>query len=227
MPATLQDVKRVVAEEGEKDLVRFAEALFERTDDTLLKTFDAQALAAMARQGLEFLSGSRGETRVQVFNPEDQDGWRSPHTVVMLTLTDRPFIVDSVQAELRRHGRQLHLQLHPIINVSRNLEGDVLSVGEAEGAPEAFELFFIERLDDASKRAALQEALEKVLADVILATDDYHAMLRRSEEVAQYLSDLAQAGVRGPLAVPEEDVEEYAAFIKWLDEDNFIFLGYR
>ncbi len=227
MAPTLEEVRKLLAGEGDANLVRFAETLFERTDDTLTGTYGAAALSAMARQGLAFLASSRGETQVEVFNPDDQSGWSSPHTVVMLTLTDRPFIVDSVQAELRRRGRPLYHQLHPIMNVSRNVSGELLSLGDDEGGREAFELFFVERIDDADQRAALQAALEKVLADVVLATDDYEAMLKRSGEVEQYLEELAGAGVTGPLSVPREDLDEYAAFMKWLDEDNFVFLGFR
>ncbi len=226
MAPTLEDVKRVLASEG-KDLVRFTEALFERTDHTLFSTYDAGSLGAMARQGFDFLRESRGEPRVRVFNPDGQDGWSSPHTVIMLTLTDRPFIVDSVQTELRRRGRPLYNQLHPIIPVSRNVAGELLSVGEEGASPESFALFFVERSEEADQHEALRQALENVLKDVVLATDDYRAMLRRSEEVEEYLEELAEKGVSGPLAVPREDVDEYAAFMDWLDDDNFIFLGYR
>ena len=227
MAATLDDVRKLLADEGVTDLSRFAEVLFERTDRSLLTTYDAESLAAMARQGLEFLAGSGGEPRVLVFNPDGAAGWRSPHTVIMLTLTDRPFIVDSVQAELRRRGRPLYNQLHPIVSVSRNVTGELLHVGQEGGSPEAFELFFVERMDDAEERADLQRGVEKVLGDVILATDDYRAMLQRSADAEQYLEGLSATGVTGPLAVPKEDIDEYAAFMKWLDEDNFVFLGYR
>ncbi len=227
MAATLEAVRERLAGEGNANLARFADALFERTDDSLLQSYDTEALVAMARQGLQFLAASRGDVQVEVFNPDESGGWRSPHTVVMLTLTDRPFIVDSVQAELRRRGKPLYNQLHPIIRVSRNVSGDLLNIGDPDGGPEAFELFFIERIDDDEQRAALKAGIESVLADVILATDDYRAMLRQSEEVEQYLFDMAKSGVPGPLAVSQEDVSEYAAFMKWLDEDNFVFLGYR
>ena len=227
MAPTIEDVKRLLADEGNPDLVRFAKALFERTDGSLLSAYDANELGAMARHGLAFLAGSGGEPRVKVFNPEDEGAWRSPHTVVMLTLTDRPFIVDSIQAELRRRGRPLFNQLHPIVNVSRNVSGELLSVGDEGGSPEAFELFFVERIESPEQREALKAALEKILGDVVLATEDYRAMLQRSREVEQYIEELADKGVTGPLAVPREEVDEYAAFMKWLDEDNFLFLGYR
>jgi glutamate dehydrogenase len=145
----------------------------------------------------------------------------------MLALADRPFIVDTVQTELRRRGKALFHQLHPILGVSRDAEGRIAAIGEPGGRLEAFEVFFVEREDDAAEREALEASLERVLHDVILATDDYRAMLRRSVEVEEYLKDLAAEGVAGPLAVPQEELAEYAAFMEWLDDDNFVFLGYR
>ena len=61
--------------------------------------------------------------------------------------------------------------------------------------------------------AALREALERVLTDVVLATDDYRAMLRRSAEVEEYLQELAEEGdhtagtARITLQVAGENVE--------------------
>ncbi len=228
MAATLEAVRQRLSEVGDPDLARFAEALFERADDSFLAAHDAAALDGMARQGMRFLASlGQDDLRVRVFNPGEADGWRSPHTVVMLALPDRPFIVDSVQAELRRRGKALFHQLHPIVRVSRDDEGKVVAIGDASGRQEAFELFFVEREDDEGEREKLAEALRRVLSDVILATDDYRKMLERSVEAEGYLRQLAEQGVNGPLAVPAEELAEYAAFMEWLDDDNFVFLGYR
>ncbi|NLG07839.1 MAG: NAD-glutamate dehydrogenase, partial [Deinococcales bacterium] len=228
MSATLDTVRRRLAEVGDVNLARFAGTLFERADDPFLAAHDAAALDGMARQGLSFLDGlGRSELRVRVFDPGEADGWRSPYTVVMLALADRPFIVDSVQTELRRRGKALFHQLHPILSVTRDADGRITAIGEPDGRLEAFEIFFLEREEDPAEHRALEEALTRVLHDVILATDDYREMLRRSVEVEEYLRQLAADGVTGPLAVPPEEVAEYAAFMEWLDDDNFVFLGYR
>src|SRR5690606_3383229 len=181
MSATLDTVRRRLAEVGDVNLARFAGTLFERADDPFLAAHDAAALDGMARQGLSFLDGlGRSELRVRVFDPGEADGWRSPYTVVMLALADRPFIVDSVQTELRRRGKALFHQLHPILSATRDADGRITAIGEPDGRLEAFEIFFLEREEDPAEHRALEEALTRVLHDVILATDDYREMLRRS-----------------------------------------------
>src|SRR5690606_21711926 len=135
-------------------------------------------LYAMAVDGLKFLrSLGNDELKVQVYNPTfEADGWTSPYTVVRLVMGDRPFIVDSVQAELARHQLDLAFQLHPIIDVKRDADGQLLDL-ESDDADkaEAFELFFIAKLDDA-ELPEVERRLVAVLTDVIRATDDYRAM---------------------------------------------------
>src|SRR5690606_18442590 len=97
-----------------------------------------------------------------------------------------------------------------------------------------FEMFFIERLPE-ERLGALRRRLLRVLRDVILATDDYRAMRTKANEVAAGLHDLAASQPAAGESVTAdrhvggfaEEIEEYAAFIDWLDADNFVFLGYR
>jgi len=124
MAATMELVRKRISraeDEGGSNgaLTRFTDALFDKADEGFLEAFDTESLFAMAVDGLRFLAELRNETmQVQVFHPNfAADGWESPYTVVRLALGDRPFIVDSVQAEIRRRGHELVHQLHPIVAV--------------------------------------------------------------------------------------------------------------
>jgi glutamate dehydrogenase len=234
MPATLPQVKvridRAPAAEA-RLLAPFTEALFSKVDEAFLEQFDAEALYAMAKEGLAFLDGLGNEScRVEVLNPSYRaDGWEAPFTVVRLALRDRPFIVDSVQNELRRQGFDtLHL-LHPIYAVARDGDGRITSLGwrDTGGEREAFEMYFVEHEPQAARRDALRIALERVLRDVILATDDYAAMRDAATRAAEYLRELRRGSAQGPFRDRGEELEEYASFLEWLDDDNFVFVGYR
>ncbi len=235
MAATMELIRKRVARAHEGDgaegmLARFTDALFEKADDGLLEAFDTDSLYAMAVDGLRFLAElGTAPMRVQAFQPSfAADGWDSPFTVVRLALLDRPFIVDSVQAELRRQGYELVHQLHPIVGVLRDADGKLLDVdGDDVSGDEAFEMFFLERVDDEAALERLQVGVQRVLGDVVLATDDYHLLRERSVEMASYLRRLAREGRGKERGVAERDLEEYATFIEWLDDDNFVFLGYR
>ena len=62
--------------------------------------------------------------------------------------------------------------------------------------------------------------LEKVLADVRAATSDWRQMRARAEEI---LAGLDTA----PPSLPADEVAEAKAFLSWLNDDHFTYLGYR
>ena len=217
-------------------LERFVTALFDKAEEGFAAQFDGADLYAMAVDGLEFLRELAGVFKVEVLNPtRAANGWESPFTVVRLVMTDRPFIVDSVQAEVARQGLELAYQLHPILDVVRDERGRLVDVdGDAGGRPEAFEMFFVERVEGAALRR-LRNRVKAVLHDVYRATRDYLPMQERSREAVDYLLVLARSGVQPAAGIKadevgsdlEDELEEYAEFIRWLLDENFVYLGYR
>ena len=211
-----------------QSLKKFAEVLFDKATPEFLEDFDEQGLLAVAlgaqkmvRQVSESITdSSRGVVQVRVFNPDlERDGWvSSEFTAVELCLRDRPFIVDSAQAELKRLNLRVHSFLHPILHV-----------GESEGASSgpcqvAYELYLIQRVDEEERLDAIAARLRAVLADVVVATDDYAAMRAQSEKLKHYLVDLYRAQENHNI---EQDLKECEAFVVWLTQGNFVFLGYR
>lgn len=272
MAATQQQVDARVRKAGGADVVRlapFAEQLFRKADDAFLESFDADALYAMAKDGLAFLDAlgaAADAVRVDVVNPTfAADGWETGRTVLRLALRDRPFIVDSVRAELRRQGFAVHHVLHPVLAVVRDDAGRVVEVAErgraaatparsgsapargakparsatptrsvgattpaaADAHAEAFELWFVDREEDAARLERLRAGIAAVLGDVVLATDDYTAMRVRAREVAADLRALRARSAQGAHRADAELLEEYAAFLEWLEDGHFVFLGYR
>ena len=80
-----------------------------------------------------------GYTKVRIYNPEfEVHGWESPHTAVEIVTDDMPFLIDSIGMELNRRGFGVHLIIHPVIQVRRDDEGNLLEVlphgAEADGA---------------------------------------------------------------------------------------------
>ena len=53
------------------------------------------------------------------------------HSVVEIVSDDMPFLVDSVTSELSRHGRAIHLVVHPQLVVRRDVTGRLLAVCDA------------------------------------------------------------------------------------------------
>ena len=262
MSVTLEQVRRriEVAKGDDALLQQFAIELFGKSAPDFMSSFDADSLLAVAVSGLKQVRHlGPGEVCVRVYNPSYQaDSFEVPYTVLEVLLKDRPFIVDSVRAELRRRGFELFHLLHPILHTRRAPDGtltDLATSADAEAEREAYELYFIERRDDAGTLQALEAAVREVLRDVVLATGDYVAMCDQAERTRAYLADLSdqqaqakkgqaregQAKESGAketrgrkpqtahavLRDRREELGEYAAFMRWLEEDNFVFLGYR
>jgi glutamate dehydrogenase len=163
-----------------------------------------------------------GKPNVRLFNPTaEKNGWSLEHTIIEVINDDMPFLVDSVTAEINRQERNIHLLLHPVMRVKRDEKGGRLQVSDATDAlTESYMHLEIDQVTDREEMDHICKAIEKVLADVRIAVADWRTMRQRLAENIQELE-----GKKFPM-LPEE-VQEAKAFLKWLDEGNYIFLGFR
>jgi glutamate dehydrogenase len=168
-----------------------------------------------------------GESKVRVYNPDfEQNGWQSPHTVIEIVSDDMPFIVDSVTMQLGRLGYGIDLVIHPVIRVRRDDDGHLTEVLDhddtAEDAiPESVLHVEVAREHDRALLDQLHSAIERVLADVRAAVEDWQEMRSRAQALIEEFDR------RPPPSVDSALVDESKAFLAWLAEDNFTFLGYR
>src|SRR5271166_1813676 len=165
-----------------------------------------------------------GQAKVRVYNPDPAaDGWASPHTIVEVVNDDMPFLVDSVSLAINAGGRVTHLVIHPILNVVRDPKGRLRELRdvEAAGLRESWMQIEITRESVPDGLAQLTQTLSNVLADVRAAVEDWQPMRQGLRELLDELS-------RPPLPpVPPMELDEVEDFLRWLDDDNFTFLGYR
>ncbi len=189
------------------------------------RTVDDLLGAALAHWGYAATRGE-GEAKVRVLNPElGRDGFRSPHTVVQIVSDDMPFIVDSVTMELAHQGHAIELTIHPVIQVRRDASGHLVEVlpadaREPEAIPESVLMAEVRRENDPERVQELRTSMVRVLGEVRAAVEDWEAMRRRALE-------LADERKSSPQPVADEEVKEDAAFLRWLADDHFTFLGYR
>jgi glutamate dehydrogenase len=167
----------------------------------------------------------KGRPKVRVLSPTvTEQGWASRHSVIEIVNDDMPFLVDSTSAEVVRQGLTLHLIVHPIFAVQRDSAGALTSISpraEAPNAPhESWMHIEVDRLVDQQQRAALVSGIERVLADVRAAVEDWKPMVARLQEA---IAELDQA----PASLPPAQVAESRAFLQWLAKDHLTLLGYR
>ncbi|HEX8409744.1 MAG TPA: NAD-glutamate dehydrogenase [Thermoanaerobaculia bacterium] len=167
-----------------------------------------------------------GTPVVRLFNPTvEKNGWGLEHTVIEIVNDDMPFLVDSVSAEIQRRDRKIHLLLHPVISASRDAGGRRVNVSDTQHAPvdslrESYMHVEIDQETEHTELESIRASLEHILREVRLAVQDWRAMRARLQEDTGELDTAT-------LPMPAEEVAEAKAFLKWLDDGNFIFLGHR
>ncbi|MEX0449176.1 NAD-glutamate dehydrogenase [Spiribacter sp. 221] len=222
-------------------LVAHAARRWDDTDRALIEDFlhhyhGGMATEDLTHRGIPMLYGAAmshwrlgadrqpGHTALAIYNPDpEQNGWESTHTVIQIVTDDRPFLVDSLSMAINEQGLMIHLIVHPVLEVARDAEGWVTSVGESpvsDGEPEAWIHIEVDRQAERQQLQALEEAIRSALEDVQVAVGDWQAMRQQAQR--------ARAALRRRAPDSDDDyLEEVDDFLAWILDDHFTFLGYR
>ena len=130
---------------------------------------------------------------------------------------DRPFLVDSVMGEVNEGGYLVRAMFHPVLDVPRDGAGKRRT--DAAAIRESMILVLIEPVG-AHRGEALVQGVLAALEDVKLATEDFGAMRDLMSSTVAELERTAPITVRA-------EVGEDLAFLRWLTDDRFVFLGAR
>ncbi|WP_434993698.1 NAD-glutamate dehydrogenase [Arthrobacter sp. Ld5] len=168
-------------------------------------------------------------------------------SVVMIVTDDMPFLVDSVTAELVRQNAAIRLVVHPTFLAVREDETHALtalervpstagaSSGDTAALPNIGDLVGqdgrtthieswisveVTRLPGAAAKESLIEGLHRVLGDVRAAVEDWPAMRDTVRSIEASLGSVAGAD-----QLP--DLRQAQELLRWLDDGNFTFLGYK
>ena len=205
---------RAVASGRDSAMARqFVTLFWSHVPDSELETRSAEALADAAMALWEFATDRvPGRPTIAV------DVGRTP-PVVRVVNDDMPFLVDSTIAALNGLGLTVRLLIHPIMAVHREA-GRLVSLGDHPLAfKESMMHIEVDRLpsDRADEvRTRLAEVLSNVRAVVLDWPEMRGAALR-----------LASGITSGAAPVPMAEASEASAFLHWLADDNFVFIGLR
>jgi len=171
-----------------------------------------------------------GTANVSVFTPTvEEQGWSCDHTVIQIVTDDMPFIVDSVNVELARQERVVHLVIHPQLVVRRDAAGeleDILGVdamtdSEFGAGVESWIHVEIDRQGGDAKREALAQGLRRVLSDVRESVEDWPKMKAECQQIT------AELEAAPPKGVDHEQIAHAQRLLSWLADGHFTFLGFR
>ena len=195
----------------------FISVFFERIAAGDLELHTAAEWAALVADLLEFMKRRQpGRASVRVLNPATGHAGRS---YIQVITDDMPFLVDTVTMVASAH-LQIHAVIHPVLDVTRDASGKLLKIGAENAAPESVMHFEVDRVAGEAEQAQLKAQLEGALEDVRVAVTDWPKMREKALAIA---ADLPSR----QLPLDAAGVKEASAFLHWLADDNFTFLGYR
>ena len=164
--------------------------------------------------------------KIRAYNPRlEEHGWQTTHTAIEVVNDDMPFLVDSVVSALNLMQLTVHMLIHPIIRVARDDSGTSQNMrpitATLDGStPESFLHVEVTQQPTPEALAAIEKRLAEVLASVRAAVEDWRAMMACLDEA------LAEIETASP-PIDKDALEEGKAFLEWLRDDQFTFLGYR
>ncbi|HEY4265804.1 MAG TPA: NAD-glutamate dehydrogenase domain-containing protein, partial [Micropepsaceae bacterium] len=206
---------------GEPELAAFFTAFTRYASPEDLIHYTGAELASLV-SGLHARLARRlaGTSLVQIFAPSSEDAGfaRNAETVVLAVNDDIPFLYDSCTAEIRSRGYRIAAAFHPVVALARDASGTL----SPKGSPltESVIVLALEGVLDAEEAADLRDGLIEVFAGTRAVVRDWKPMLERIAETAASLN-------RNPPQVSEAELEENIAFLDWMADEHFTFLGCR
>lgn len=183
---------------------RFFKAAILATDSEDLGSQAPDAFESVLRQAYGHLLAYEGESsRIVAARPAAA----GEALVLDIISPDMPFIVDSALAAVRAAGGNIRLFTHPVVHVGNG------EVTEANGR--SLSLLHIHS-DPVADVDGLVSEIQNTMADVAHAVRDWQPMLERLRRAAKDLE-----------RTKSQQRDEALAFINWLIEHNFTFLGLR
>jgi glutamate dehydrogenase len=205
---------------AEPALAFFFEALYRGAPPEDVTRYTPATLAELA--GLVSQKSARraaGETLVEIFDfrAEGDDLVRN-ETVLLAVNDDKPFLFDSLISEMTAQGARIHALFHPILNVTRDADGARAEAGASYR--ESTIVLILEPVIGEARRTALIKGAKDVFQQVRLSVRDWKKM---QERLAETIAGLEKF----PPSVSAAELSESIAFLKWLGDNHFTFLGCR
>jgi glutamate dehydrogenase len=169
------------------------------------------------------------EIKVHIYNPDfEKHGWQTTHTVVEVICPDMSFLVDSMRMVVNRMGLISHLIIHMGgMHVLRGASNEVQKIFPKNGAEiptgaltEAPIFMEIDRQTDPRILEELQRRFQRALEDNQTVIEDWVPMRKKVHEIIKELD-------HARLVLDKDEVDETQAFLNWIEDHHFTFLGIR
>ena len=132
--------------------------------------------------------------------------------------------MDTIREFLHSHDRKIAHIVYPLMKVERDEHGSITDLhppGE-QSRTESMVYAEVSRVEDPEMLDNLRDETRRRLDDVVKATDDFGLMVDKIGDVVSELSFRMR-----DLRASRAEFREIQAFLRWLRDGGFVFLGYR
>lgn len=219
--------KKAPAAKADDRPARLADYLLARAPAEDIAAYDVADLERAADlAGQAVAAHNKGECVVAVEADSGVVREGRPVTVITVVNDNMPFLFDSILGEVTETAGEPTLVTHPVVTVRHGKTGvdEILGDGNFardDGSHDRLSVIHVHIPRLTPEQAnGLTERLRKMLGQVHAAVNDWRPMLARLD---QAISEFRYSAV--PL--DKKSVAEAIAFLEWLRDDNFTFLGMR
>ena len=213
---------RKLAEASNKPFID-PDTIFSRASTDDIEHYSPDMLsAAVQHTALELSRWKKDTAHIGIAHVEGLTPREIPVSVLTVIGQNMPFLYDSIMGEVTSSYRGLYLAVHPILVADVNAVGGYrLADPETDAPQDNISLIQIHIAPITPQAAeALEKRLRFVLSQVQWAFDDWKPMLAKLDEA---FGELKERGSSRRKA----ERSEAEAFLEWLRNDNFTFLGMR
>ena len=183
-----------------------------------LKSRDEAALLDLIRRHFE-ASRTLDAPWLRVQPPAAGQRWATVEVIA----PEMPFLVDSLSMAVRDTGSAIDWLIHPVMRVQRDDDGvrtGIEARGSDGGQEETCIQIAFEPLASDEAYGALEDRIRQVITDLEAVVGDYVPMRRRVQTI------IAELKYPGP-GCDTAQFEEAQAFLEWLDDNHFTYLGFK
>jgi glutamate dehydrogenase len=198
--------------------------LFGRVSVDDLEQYTQEMLAAIAvHADAEIRAFDGRKPRITVTTPDELRVARQAVSVLSVTDRNQPFLYDSVLGEVTAQFRTIFLAMHPILMAPETGQSEIKLLTPSAKCPQERRVSHIQihlpELSDA-QASELVSRIRLVLEQVHAAVGDWEPMLHKLDQTMDMLE-------KAPNTSRKAERGEALAFLRWLRDNNFTFLGMR
>lgn len=141
------------------------------------------------------------------------------HCTLQTNLPDQPFIVDTIRMHLTAEGATSISGYNATLGIQRNEAGDITGIGESEFPTESILRFDIDGLNI--------EEIERIQQRITASLHLARAMVKDFEYMTAEVERTTMRFERKTQYEPDQlfRYKEVADFLRWLQQENFVFMG--